>query len=88
MCKQIVDVKTTEDAYRNKQYPTPLELNSDIEIAMENAFKLGDEALELKHFEIRELQRPAPKKERKKIEISADIADAKIKNIDSAKEAS
>ncbi|MEP2447549.1 MAG: ATP-binding protein [Balneola sp.] len=88
VCRQIVDVKTTEDAYRNKQYPTPLELNSDIEIAMENAFKLGHEALELKHFEIRELQRPAPKKERKKIEISADIADAKIKNIDSAKEAS
>lgn len=87
-CAKIVDAKTTEDGFRSKLYPTPLELESDVQIAMENAFNLNHEALELKHFEIRELQQSAPKKERKKIEISADIADAKIKNIDSAKEAS
>jgi len=87
-CASIVDVKTSEDAFRNRQYPTPLELKSDIEIAMENGFKLGAESLELSHFEIRELSTKVPKKARKKIEIGAGIAEEKIKGIDSSKEAS
>jgi len=87
-CITIVDVKTTEDGFRAKQFPTPLELKSDIEIAMENAYRADSESLDLMHFEIENLRRPAEPKKREKIKINSDSAEKVIGNIGKEKEAS
>lgn len=81
-CFEIVKLKTGEDEFRRVKLPTPLEMEQAIEIAMENAFNLEAESLDLVHFEFEEHQVKEPKPKREKVDVSQSSTAATISKLE------
>jgi type II secretory pathway predicted ATPase ExeA len=88
-CLEIVKLKTGEDEFRRVQLPTPLEIDDAIEIAMENAFNVESNTLDLIHFEFEDYRKKEPKKKPEKVDVSQTSTAATISKLeDKAAEAS
>lgn len=81
-CLEIVKLKTKEDEFRRSQLPTPLELEQAIEIAMENAYNVEADTLDLVHFEFEEYRKEEPKKKAKKVDVSQTSTAATISKLE------